>query len=317
MESTSWPLRIALLVIGLVVVGAIYLWALWRRRRETHRSYDRKMRGLRTPPMPRRRDDPVFEEEPDDEAFRPPPEDDYEIVVVKPRERVVEELPTITREPEPEPEASAPLAPPIVPEEPVGRAPRRRRTSQLSLGFGDEEAPPPPSSRPHRGERTERSERAERAERRAAAKAPPPPPPAPEVLALFLQPARSPALLGPVLLKALNAVGMRFGDMNIYHHFGAGDLRSTQPLFSLANMFEPGQFDLAAMDDFQTAGLAMFIQFPAPLDGPVAFELFLNTAQRLAEALDADLISEPNKPLDSATIENMRLVAARHSDQRS
>jgi len=311
MESTSWSLRIALLVIGLVVVGAIYLWALWRRRRETNRRYDRKMRGLRTPPMPRQREEPRFEEELSDEEFRPPPEDDYEIVVVKPRERVVEELPIITREPDPTPEALPPDSTPIVPEEPVGRTPRRRRTNQLSLGFEDEAPQPPPSSRPHRGERPDRPER-----RPAARAAAPPPPPAPEVLALFLRPARSPAFLGPTLLKTLNAVGMRFGDMNIYHHFGAGELRAEQPLFSLANMFEPGQFDPDAMEDFQTAGLAMFIQFPAPLDGPVAFELFLNTAQRLAEALDADLQSEPNKALDSATIENMRLVAARHSDPR-
>ncbi len=306
MESTSWSLRIALLVIGLVVVGAIYLWAMWRRRRETNRRYNRKMRGLRTPPLPRERGEPRFDEDLGDEQMRPPPEDDYEIVVLKPRERVVEELPIVTREPDPAPEALAPDAAPIVSEKPVGRAPRRRCTNQLSLGF--EDAAPSLSTRPQRGERADRPER--RPSPRAAV---PPPPPEPDVLALFLRPNRSPALLGPALLKALNAVGMRFGDMDIYHHFGAGDLRTEQPLFSLANMFEPGHFEPAAMGDFRTAGLAMFIQFPAPLDGPVAFELFLNTAQRLAEALDADLQSEPNKPLDSATIENMRIVAARHS----
>lgn len=316
MESTSWTLRIALLLIGFAILGAIYLWATWRRRRERNRGYDRRMRGLRSPPMPRHRDDPDLEEFLDDPLHdepRPPPEDDYEIIVVKPRERDrdrdrVEELPTITRDPDPEP--PTPTAEPIVPEAPVGRPTRRRRTNQLDLGFDDE---PPPAPR---------AERATRRERRTATgsrQQPPvmPAPPAPDVVALYLRPARSPAFLGPVLIKALNAVGMRFGDMNIYHHFGAGELRAEQPLFSLANMFEPGQFDPDALEEFETAGLAMFIQFPAALDGPVAFELFLNTAQRLAEALDAYLLSEPKKPLDSATIENMRVIAARYSDERS
>ena len=313
MESTSWTLRIALLLIGLAILGGIYLWATWRRRRERNRSHDRRMRGLRTPPIPRHRDESEHDELSDDplpDEPRPPPEDDYEIIVVKPRERErehVDELPTITRDPDPEPDV--PTAEPIVPDAPVARSTRRRRTNQLDLGFDDE---PPPAPR---------AERAPRRERRPAAEARPQPPaqpapPAPDVLALYLRPARSPAFLGPVLVKALNAVGMRFGDMNIYHHYGAGELRAEQPLFSLANMFEPGQFDLDGIEDFETAGLAMFIQFPAALDGPVAFELFLNTAQRLAEALDADLLSEPRKPLDSATIENMRVIAARYSDER-
>jgi len=314
MESTSWTLRIALLLIGLAILGSIYLWATWRRRRERNRSYDRRMRGLRTPPMPRHRDEPdadEFADNPLQDEPRPPPEDDYEIIVVKPRERErehIEELPTITRDPDPDPPTAT--TEPIVPDAPVARSTRRRRTNQLDLGFDDEPQPAP------------RTERSSRRERRPAAQPrqpdpQPPAPPAPDVLALYLRPARSPAFMGPVLIKALNAVGMHFGDMNIYHHFGAGELRAEQPLFSLANMFEPGQFDLDGIEEFETAGLAMFIQFPAALDGPVAFELFLNTAQRLAEALDADLLSEPKKPLDSATIENMRVIAARHSDERS
>jgi len=311
METSSWPLRIALLVIGLVVLGAIWLWAQLRRRRELNRGYERKVRSLRTPPTPRQREAPQFADEDLDapawDAGPVSPEDDYEIIV-KPREPRVEDLPTITREPTGAVDTVHETPPPMAPEEPVGsRAPRRRRTNQLSLGFEEEAAAAPASSRP-------RSERGERAERRAGHRQPAPAAPQPEVIALFLRPLRSPVFLGPALSRAFNAVGLKFGDMNIYHHFGAGELRAEQPLFSLANMYEPGHFEPATMDDFETAGLAMFIQFPAPLDGPVAFELFLNTAQRLAEALDADLLSDPNTTLDSATIENMRLIAARHSE---
>ena len=46
------------------------------------------------------------------------------------------------------------------------------------------------------------------------------------------------------------------------------------------------------------------------LDGPVAFELFLSTAQRLAEGLQAELLVEPKTPLDSASIDHLRRIAA-------
>lgn len=292
MDSTSWPLRIALLVIGLTVLGGIYLWSAWRRRRESSQRYARGMRGLRTPPMPRERDG--MDSSADEPLeFPPTPEDDYEIVVVKPREQRESpaELPKIRREPDPPPAVAQPMPQEV---EAAQRPARKRKTNQLDFGFNEDVPANTPERRP-----------------------PARPRPAPDVLALYLRPARTAFFSGPDLVKAFSAVGMRYGDMNIYHHFGAGDLRSETPLFSLANMFEPGQFELTEIEQFQTAGLVLFIQFPAPLDGPVAFELFLNTAQRLAETLDADLLSEPKKALDSASIENMRSVAARHSDEHT
>jgi cell division protein ZipA len=321
MENTSWSLRLALLLIGLALLGVLYLWAAWRRRREQNRRYDRRTRGIRPSPRSRHRepDEGGWEDAGEDPGLdtqtKPPSaaDDDFEIVVVRTRAREpIEELPTITRDPEPEARAEPLASEPIAPEPTASRTSRRRRGNQLDLGFDDLPAMPA----------RERAERGGRRERRATRERIEPPPAAPaaatpEVLALFLRPARADTFPGPAIARALEAVGMHFGEMNIYHHFGAGELRAEQPLFSLANMFEPGQFDPEAFEDFTTAGLAMFIRFPAALDGPVSFELFLNTAQRLAEALDAELLSEPRTPLDSATIENMRTVAARYSDERS
>lgn len=315
MENTSWSLRLALLLIGLALLGGLYLWATWRRRREYNRRHDRRRRAPRQAP-PRRHEEaedggsavPVEDSSADFQSSHlpSPADDDFEVVVVRSRGREpIEDLPTITREPDPKPE---PLAGgPIAPEPATQRAPRRRRSNQLDLGFDDAPAAPPP-------------ERGVRRDRRTPRESSPPAPAvaaAPEVLALFLRPQRAESFAGPTIARALDAVGMRFGDMNIYHHFGAGDLRAEQPIFSLANMFEPGQFDPDGFEDFQTAGLAMFIQFPAPLDGPVSFELFLNAAQRLAEALEAELLSAPGRPLDSAMIENMRTTAARYGNERN
>ena len=130
------------------------------------------------------------------------------------------------------------------------------------------------------------------------------------IIALYLRPPSGREFAGPAIVRAMNGVGLRYGDMNIFHHFGAGDLTTDLPLFSVANMVEPGDFDLQIIDSFATPGLTLFLRLPAPLDGAVAFELFLNTAQRLAEALSGDLYGDPQKLLDSATIDKMRLSAA-------
>lgn len=306
METSSWPLRLALLAIGLGVLGAIWLWAQLRRRRELNRSYERKVRSLRMPALrgTRASADEMDDGDPRLEAERGAfVDDDYEIIV-KPREQRIDELPKITRDPDaPGRGRGRPSA--IASEDAAGaRSQRRRRDRQIPLGFEEDTPPLSDSMRP----RTERDMPRGSPEPGAGVKA------GHEVLALYLRPLRDAVFRGATLLRGFNTVGLKFGEMGIYHHYGAGDLRSDRPLFSVANMFEPGYFDPAAMDDFETAGLALFIQLPAPLDGPVAFEFFLNTAQRLAEALDADLLGDPNRTLDSATIEGMRQIAARYSE---
>jgi cell division protein ZipA len=111
---------------------------------------------------------------------------------------------------------------------------------------------------------------------------------------------------GAEVRAALESVDMRFGDMNIYHHFGIGDSRSERPVFSVANMLEPGTFDPARMDDFTTPGLVMFLRLPGPLDPRVAFELMLNTGQRLAEELGGELRDETRSVLGAQTIAHIR-----------
>ena len=292
-DEPTASLRLALVVLGLVVVTGVYLWSSWLRRRERNRRYGRRLRDRRAPRRGEFEDDETLDLEanppsgPDRGTVSHLPTDDFEITVLPPRERVTE-LPVLNNDVAVPPPARE--APPSEDEpEPLRHAPelqrgkgRRKRDDQLSFGF--EEVPAAP--------------------------------PAPEVLALYLRPARSEAFEGRALEQALAAAGMRFGERNIYHHFGTGELSCKRPLFSLANMFEPGEFDPETMDGFTTAGVALFIQFPAELDGPVAFEFFLNAAQRLTDQLKAELLVEPRKPLDSAASERMRRIAARFPNAR-
>lgn len=117
---------------------------------------------------------------------------------------------------------------------------------------------------------------------------------------------------GPVLREALEALGLVFGDMQVFDHHGVGRSKSTRPVFSAANMFEPGTFDPARMEDFSTRGVVLYLPLPAPIDGKVAAELMLSTGQRLAERLGGELLNERREPLSPADIEALRKEAARH-----
>lgn len=111
---------------------------------------------------------------------------------------------------------------------------------------------------------------------------------------------------GLSISKAADEVGMVYGHMNIFHHFGPGKLHSGQPLFSMANMFEPGSFDLGRMADLRTKGIVLFMYSPASIEATVVFELYLNTARRIAEYLNGELRMSDNHPLDNTGIDKLR-----------
>lgn len=137
------------------------------------------------------------------------------------------------------------------------------------------------------------------------------------IVVLFVAAQEGHAFSGPTLADAFAQVGLRFGEMDIYHHFGVGHMRPEHPVFSVANMFEPGTFDPQAMDGFATAGLALYTRLPQAVDGRVAFELMLNTAQRLAEQLGGRVIDEARKPLDMDAIERLRRRVGDFEDGRT
>jgi len=135
------------------------------------------------------------------------------------------------------------------------------------------------------------------------------------VIVLYVEVAEPRRLAGPELVDALREVDLEHGEMRIFHHFGVGRMRSEQALFSVANMFEPGEFDLSKLPALSTRGVAMFMRLPAPLDGPVVFELMLSTAQRLAQRLDAQVCDEGHRPLSAETIEEIRDAVARYGQE--
>lgn len=131
-----------------------------------------------------------------------------------------------------------------------------------------------------------------------------------EILVINIE-AKAP-IAGNDLVNAVTDAGLRFGDMEIFHHYGLGDRGDGAPLFSLANLYEPGTFDIQRMDLFSTRGVTMFLQLPVRgVDGEVACELFVSTAERIAGRLGCRLYNQSHQELAAHDLEIMRRQARR------
>jgi len=126
-----------------------------------------------------------------------------------------------------------------------------------------------------------------------------------KIVVLHVTAGRGYLFTGPLLVDALERTGLQYGMHGIYHWMGSAQSGST-PLFSVANMLEPGTFDLDRAQDMDTPGVAMFMQLPGPFDGLTAFEQMLEVARRLADELEGQLLDGKRCDLTTQAIEHLR-----------
>ncbi|AAP95726.1 cell division protein ZipA [[Haemophilus] ducreyi] len=97
---------------------------------------------------------------------------------------------------------------------------------------------------------------------------------------------------GHYVVQSLEALGFQFGEYQIYHrhqHLGNND---TPVIFSVANMMQPGIFDLNNLDSYATVGLVLFMHLPSEGSDLVNLKLMLKAAESLAEALGGFILNE-------------------------
>lgn len=116
---------------------------------------------------------------------------------------------------------------------------------------------------------------------------------------------------GPDIRRVMEGLHMTPGEMSIYHRLDP--LRPAGvPLFSLANMLNPGVFPFQDMEEFKTPGLAMFTQLPGPQDGQVVFAEMLRTAEEIALQLGGELHDETHSVLTKQRIEHIKSEIVEH-----
>ena len=113
-------------------------------------------------------------------------------------------------------------------------------------------------------------------------------------------------LEGAALRAAFDAQGLRHGEDRIFHRYPDAAPASVGPLFSAVNIVEPGVFDLETMDSMYTPGVGLFMRLPGPNDPGDAFEVMVDVARELANALDAQLCDETRSKLTVQALNHLR-----------
>jgi len=105
---------------------------------------------------------------------------------------------------------------------------------------------------------------------------------------------------GAILLPSLLTLGMKYGEMNIFHRHqdNAGNGAVT---FSLTNMINPGTFDLDSMETFTTKGISLFMTLPNAGDPFLVFEQMLAAAKQLAQEFGAQLLDDKRNVMTKQT----------------
>lgn len=312
--AITGDLRIALAVVGAVVLLGLLVWEFWQRRR-ARRADDAHVAGafgqsrggagqVRDPLL-----DPGFEEEisevriiepgmtrsGDDAALDlpeigardrlvDPPVVDLE-AALRPNDGVrdipVVDSVTITDEPEPLPTPAPASA--VTPPAPAAVQPAITPSAGSSM-------PSAPAAQP-----TVSAPRADwpaEQERR--------------IVGLRIVARNGERFTGSSVRQALQGEGFMHGDMQIFHR-STGDGRV---LLSAASLTRPGSFDLATMDSLLYRGLNLFAVLPGPLTGRETVDKLLLTGHTIAQRLRGELQDSRGELLNEARLAEMRREAA-------
>lgn len=128
---------------------------------------------------------------------------------------------------------------------------------------------------------------------------------------------------GAALLPLLLTLGFKFGDQDIFHrHVNANGKGPV--LFSLANMFKPGVFDIDNLETFQTKGVSLFMILPIEGDAHQVFNMMHNAARKLAEEFNAQILDGRRSVLTKQGLQQYaekireferKRIVARHASQ--
>ncbi|MCX8049944.1 MAG: cell division protein ZipA [Methylohalobius sp.] len=119
----------------------------------------------------------------------------------------------------------------------------------------------------------------------------------PEVIQVSVAAPPGRTFSGERLAEVFQELGLRYGEMNIFHAYQGGEIQ-----FSVASLVKPGTFPIEAMDEFETRGLTLFLQPPLVSDPAEAFERMIATCHALAQRLGGSELDDRRQPLTAVKI---------------
>lgn len=124
------------------------------------------------------------------------------------------------------------------------------------------------------------------------------------MIAFTIMAAENQPFSGLDITAELTSSNLQFGDMQIYHRMAAGAHKT--PLFSVANIIEPGTLNPQQLAKTTTPGLLIFAKLPSSINSLTLFEQLLETAQTLTRKLNGMLCDESRQEVNQNTLEAMR-----------
>ncbi|WNC70939.1 cell division protein ZipA [Thalassotalea psychrophila] len=136
-----------------------------------------------------------------------------------------------------------------------------------------------------------------------------------EVLALSVVVNENQLISGAALLPNFLTLGLKFGEMNIFHRHqdNAGNGKIT---FSVANMVNPGTFDLDNMESFSTKGITLFMTLPNAGDPVKVFKQMLSAAKQVANEFGGQVLDGQRSVMTKQT-EQHYLSKIREFDRKA
>lgn len=128
-----------------------------------------------------------------------------------------------------------------------------------------------------------------------------------KIVAFYIAEREGTYIDGERIHRALQSAGLRYGDkMKIYERVASDAQGRSKTVFGVASLLKPGYLDPAEASEFSTPGLSMFLVLPGPVAAAQAYEDFLETGRKLAEALNAQLYDTKRAPLTEALAAELR-----------
>lgn len=115
---------------------------------------------------------------------------------------------------------------------------------------------------------------------------------------------------GRAIDQAAHRIGMQYGVHNIYHMIGR-EGSGQRVLFSLANLRQPGEFDLEKLAELKTPGVILFMIVPCVPDPGQAFARLAGAANSLCRLLDGRSADQEGRALTPDGLKAIRVQVDR------
>lgn len=96
---------------------------------------------------------------------------------------------------------------------------------------------------------------------------------------------------GPEIEHCAEYAGLQMGIDRVF------DYPPAAPVFSMANLYNPGFFESSTIDQLECRGLTLFLRIPVVTEPLQQFEIMVNKTKMIADALHGNLVDEHLEPL--------------------